>query len=204
MEVKEVRQPKYALVTGAAGNIGHYLVKELMREGWHVIGLDLKPHIATQSFVIDLLDIVEVKRKAENIISEIGSIQLLITAHKPFIEAQVGDLSLERWKELLKVNLGGTTNICHAIAPAMIDYNKGTIICLTRYYELSQKGFAYQAVAGEAIHGFAKSFACEVAPHNVTVNCVVLGEKTQSETITNLVLFLEENRFFTGQVFTMH
>ena len=71
---------------------------------------------------------------------------------------------------------GGTTNACAAVVPDMVRAGRGTVVALSSWLAFAGvAGEAYQAAATGSILAFIKSFAVEVAPEGVRVNCIAVG-----------------------------
>jgi NAD(P)-dependent dehydrogenase (short-subunit alcohol dehydrogenase family) len=135
----------------------------------------------------------------------------------------MGELPHESWRRMLDVNLGGAVNAVAAVAPAMVERGRGTIVTTTSWLSLAggDRGDAYYAASIGAVIAFTKSFSVEVAKYGVRVNCVAIGptEGTEGlgalrpeelpagrlatpEDVAETVLFLaDQGDFYVGQVF---
>ena len=90
--------------------------------------------------------------------------------------APVAEISVERWRRMLAVHLGGVVNACWAVLDGMIAAGSGTIVTISS--ELGIAGGsedAHYAAAKGAIIGFTRSLGAELAPHGIRVNSVAPG-----------------------------
>lgn len=89
------------------------------------------------------------------------------------------------WQETIDINLTGVWNTIDAVAPAMIESGRGGAIVLTSSTagikamntiggigSQSQVGQVAYTAAKHAVVGLMRSYALELAPHNIRVNTV--------------------------------
>jgi 2-hydroxycyclohexanecarboxyl-CoA dehydrogenase len=201
---------RVALVTGAAGVVARAIIERLRSEGFLVGGLDDEDAAGDLALAVDLTDRRQTIAAAERVATELGSISVLVTAPALHDAAPFGEMDPDRWKRLLMTHLGGTTNACAAVVPAMVRAGRGTVVTLSSWLALAGvAGEAYQAAATGSILAFTKSFALEVALKGVRVNCIAVGplEATPPNTsvrpdeIADSVVFLvNDGDHFVGQV----
>ena len=195
---------RVALVTGAAGAVGEAVVRRLQAERYLVGGLDGQAGAGDLALAADATDRGEMAAAAERIARELGPISVLVTAPAYHDAAPFGEMSRERWRRLLAVHLGGTVNACAVAVPAMVRAGWGRVITTSSWIALAGvAGEAYYAAATGSILAFTKSFALEVAPRGVRVNCVAVGmlEETSLSDLAATVSFLvNDGDFFVGQV----
>src|SRR5665647_3691757 len=86
-EVAQVTQVKHALITGAAGGLGHHLVRVFAHAGYHVYACDLVlggnpcPEIPGGEFQpLDVRSPESVAAVAERVTLEAGSLDVLVNA----------------------------------------------------------------------------------------------------------------------------
>ena len=193
---------KVTVVTGAARGIGRAAAVALAENGAHVAGIDIcatvDPHSGVtpatrdeleetggrvknaggrwRSFVLDQRDLAALRKAAEEIEREFGSIDILfanagIQAFKPLLEMEDPD-----WHIQIDVNLTGTANAIRAFAPAMVRRGRGRIIVTssTQGRHGTLHGAAYSA-SKWGIIGLMKSAALELGRYGITVNALVPG-----------------------------
>lgn len=201
---------RVALVAGTAGVVPRAIVERLQAEGFLVGGLDREDAAGDLALSVDLTDRGQTIAAAERVTSELGAISVLVTAPALHDAAPFGEMEHDRWDRLLKTHLGGTVNACAAVVPAMVQAGSGTVVTLSSWLALAGvAGEAYYAAATGSILAFTKSFALEVAPKGVRVNCIAVGplEATPPNTsvrpgeIADTVVFLvNDGDHFVGQV----
>ena len=176
-----------ALVTGIDGVVGAAIAERLRAEGFLVgtIGDE------------DLLD----RGKTMAAAKKLPPPSVLVVAPHLHDAAPFGEMPADRWRRLLQAHLGSTTNACAAIVPGMVEAGRGTVVTTTSWLALDGvAGEAYAAAATGTILAFTKSFALEVAPRGVRVNCVTAGRPAD---VADTVMFLiRDGDFFVGQVLT--
>ncbi|MEO8424334.1 MAG: SDR family NAD(P)-dependent oxidoreductase [Actinomycetota bacterium] len=201
---------RVALVTGAGGVVAEAIIQRLQAEGFLVGGLDDDGAAGDLAISVDVTDRGQTVAAAERVVRELGPISVLVTAPYLYDAAPFGEMDLDRWTRLLRTHLGGTANACAAVVPDMVRAGRGTVIALSSWLAFAGvAGEAYQAAATGSIVAFIKSFALEIAPNGVRVNCIAVGplEATPPDAsvrpaeIADTVVFLaNDGDHFVGQV----
>jgi 3-oxoacyl-[acyl-carrier protein] reductase len=137
----ESLQGKTALVTGAGKGIGKAIALALASEGVHVRllartekdllalakeikALGVKAAIATA----DVSDINQVNTAVESILTQLGSIDILINNAGIGTFGKFLDLEPAIWEQMVRVNLFGTYYVTRAVLPQMIARKQGDIV----------------------------------------------------------------------------
>ena len=202
---KNNNAPRVALVTGAAGTIGRAVIRSMPADDWRVAGVDLKPSEADLSLCVDVTERAAMIGAANQVTEKLGSIDLLVTAAADFEKAPIGTMEPDRWQRMLDVWLGGTANACAAVVPAMVKKCCGSVVALTVNFSHAEPGYTYVAAASGTVVAFAKSFGCEVAPHNVKVNCLAARLPLNPDPVASTVQFLvNDGGYYVSQVFFPH
>lgn len=192
-----------AFITGAAGAIGSAVARRLSKDGWKIAGLDLRRSSVELAFQVDVTDLAAMVGAVAETNRQLGPISLLVTAAGIFESASMGGISLDRWRRLLNVWLGGTRNACAAVLPQMIEAGQGTVITLSAGPGNSTCFNSYYAAATGTITGFMKSLALEVAGFGICVNCIAPEYPADAEGVSATVAFLAEaGDYYIGQVFS--
>jgi 2-hydroxycyclohexanecarboxyl-CoA dehydrogenase len=215
-----------AMVTGAASGIGAAISSRLAERGWAVAGLDLAPSATALPLEADVRDRAAVRAAAERAAAELGPVSVLVTAAGVYEMAPVAEITVERWRRMLAVHLGGVANACWAVLPGMLAAGSGTLVTISS--ELALAGGsedAHYAAAKGAILGFTRSLGAELASRGIRANCVApgptdtpllepdspwrepgylatlpLGRLVTADEVAATVLFLiEEGTYFAGQ-----
>ena len=106
---------------------------------------------------------------------ELGGLDVVVNNPAVTMAAEsLEDISFEDWSRKLGVEITGTTFVCKAALPGMIDQGWGRII---NYVGLS--GFlgtnAPDAAVDLGMVGLARGIAREYGRHNITANCIGPG-----------------------------
>ena len=175
-----------AVVTGGAGGIGRAIAVGFLAEGCQVAIWDASPHVEDTAGELDVLgvhvdvtDYPAVHEAVNRTVQHIGSIDHLVHAAAvgssrfgfPFTNLAPGD-----WPRVLNVNIMGMTNVAHAVAPAMIERRRGTMVFIASVAGQigSQTDPPYSASKAANIN-FAQCMAKDLAPHGIRVNTICPG-----------------------------
>ncbi len=178
---------KVALVTGAARNIGRSIARSLAAGGASVmvnartsraeaentvemIGSNAALHIA------DVTKPEEVKALVEATVKRFGRLDFLVNNAAVRFETPFAEIKSEEWRKVLSIVLDGAFLCAQAALPHLIKAGGGTIVNIggqTGHKGASERAHVITAKAGLA--GMTKALALDLAPHQITVNCVVPG-----------------------------
>jgi 3-oxoacyl-[acyl-carrier protein] reductase len=178
---------KVALVTGGARNIGRAICRSLAAGGASVmvnahtsraeaektvgmIGAKADLHIA------DVTKPDQVKALVEATVKRFGRLDLLVNNAAVRHETAFSSMSFEEWRSVLAIVLDGAFLTVQAALPHLIKAGGGTIINIggqTGHKGAAERAHVITAKAG--IAGMTKALAMDLAPHKITVNCVVPG-----------------------------
>ena len=166
------------IITGSSMGIGRYLAEKFMSDKIIVYGTYLNnPPIEKSKYFskVNISDFNEIVEWFYKIKPELESVVLLNCAAINYNRyAHKSDLN--KWHEVIHVNLLGTFNMIRAILPHMREQNYGRIINFSSV--LAQRGVAgtsAYAASKAALWGMSKSIAAENAGKNITINCLNLG-----------------------------
>jgi NAD(P)-dependent dehydrogenase (short-subunit alcohol dehydrogenase family) len=178
------------LVTGGATGIGASHVLHFAAQGARVALLDIqeaparalcdriaaagqpKPHF----YHCDLRDIDALKASIVEAEKALGPFRVLVNnaAHDDRHKWQ--DVTVEYWEERLQVNLRHQFFAIQAVAPAMQKAGGGSIINFGSIsWHLAQGGMPAYTTSKAGIEGLTRSFARDLGPDNIRVNCVIPG-----------------------------
>jgi 3-oxoacyl-[acyl-carrier protein] reductase len=181
---------KVALVTGAARNIGRAIARSLSAGGAAVmVNANTSRAEAGQTLAMiesaggsaalhfaDVTDPAAVAAMIEATVARFGRLDILVNnaalrAETPFAEIRFAD-----WRRVLSTILDGAFLCAQAALPHMVKAGGGTIINiggLTAHKGADGRAHVITAKAGLA--GLTRALALDLAPHRITVNCVVPG-----------------------------
>jgi 3alpha(or 20beta)-hydroxysteroid dehydrogenase len=171
---------KVALVTGAARGIGEATARRFAGEGADVVLADRRDELGREAaaaiggrFVS--LDVTSESAWAE-VVAEVGPVDVLVNNAGIMRIAPLLETSVERFREVLDVNLVGAFLGTRAVAPGMAARGGGSIINLSSPQGLEGRhGMSAYTASKFAVRGFTRTAAMELGEHGIRVNCVVPG-----------------------------
>lgn len=178
-----------AIVTGAAGGIGHATVAALLEgdPGVQVVGTDLRDGWAgkiaerwgrerVHEVIVDVTDHAGVRSAVDDIAERIGTPTQLVNCAGIQYNCAALDLTIEGWRNLMAINLDGSFSFCQAAGRHMVAAGYGAIVNLA---SISMHfGFPRRLpyiVSKNGIAGLTQTLAVEWGEHNVRVNAVAPG-----------------------------
>lgn len=178
---------KNALVTGASGGLGKAIAQALHAQGARVVlsgtktdALNaLKSELGERSFVApanlaDPAAPAALVREAEAQLG--GGVDILVNNAGLTRDGLAMRMKDEDWDTVLNVNLGAAFRLSRAVLKGMMSRRWGRIVSITSIVGVTGNGGQANYAASKAgLIGMSKSLAQEMAPRNVTVNCVAPG-----------------------------
>lgn len=167
---------RVAIVTGAASGIGASVAASLRSSGYRVAGFDLVESDTELSCIGDVTDVGAVNHAVTRAVDKLGPIDTVVSVAGYYEMIPFSEITDAQWTRMLRVHLGGLTNVVRATLPGMLERSRGTIVAVSS--ELAIGGGdtdAHYAAAKGAIIGFVRSLAVEVAPKGIRVNSVAPG-----------------------------
>ena len=188
---------KVAIVTGGARGIGAAFCEGLAAAGAKVVVSDVLDGNAvaeriseTQKPAIYVRADVTSKQSVENLVAatvrEFGTVDILVNnaglfadlRTKPFL-----DIDEDEWDKVMTVNVRGTFQCAKAVAPVMIDNNKGRIVNIASGTAFKgTPNLLHYVTSKGAVVSMTRSLARELGPHNICVNAIAPG-LTMSEAV---------------------
>ncbi|MBQ2661864.1 MAG: SDR family oxidoreductase [Clostridia bacterium] len=177
-------------ITGASRGIGAESAKAFAKKGYKVGINYLKNDEAAQKVADEIASfggtcllvkgnvasLEDMQKNIDEVTEKLGKISVLINNAGIAYNGVFQDTSPEKWDEIFKVNVNGAYNTTSIVLPSMISEKRGRIINISSIWGMTGASceVAYSA-SKAAIIGFTKALAKEVAPSNITVNCVAPG-----------------------------
>lgn len=228
-----------ALVSGGGGALGSTIIPVLVSKGFEVAVIDLHEppadSLATAWYAVDLNNYVELEATLSSIINRFGAINVLLNLAGTITNGPLISLtSLEDSSARIDVaastfrnNIETTYGLTLLVAQEMFkSRTKGSIINVSSTVARSNAGQSAYSASKWAIESLTRSWATELAPLGIRVNCVAPGfidiastraalsqrrldqiiEKTplkrlgSASEVGEAILFLLSNKFVTGQV----
>ena len=180
---------KTILVTGGAGGICSDICRGLAADGLKVVVADYAQDAAEKvaaeirenngdamAVKVDVGDPASVAEMMSRAISKYGQIDYAFCGAGVMDRVAVIEMPEQVWDRLMRINLKGVFLCAQAAAKHMIPRKEGRILSIA-----SGRGIAgaprsaHYAASKAGVIAFTKSLAVELAPDNITVNCVCPG-----------------------------
>ena len=175
-----------ALVTGASGGIGEeiarYLHKAGATVGLHGTRVDKLDALASEFggnvhvFPANLSNADEVKALGKKAEEQLQGVDILVNNAGITRDGLFVRMSDEDWNAVIGVNLTAVFQLTRELTHPMMRRRHGRIINITSVVGVTgNPGQANYCASKAGLIGFTKSLAQEIAPRNITVNCVAPG-----------------------------
>jgi NAD(P)-dependent dehydrogenase (short-subunit alcohol dehydrogenase family) len=182
---------KVAVITGPAKGMGEAITKAFAAEGSRLalVGRDIAAiepvaqevrHVGADAIVVpcDLTDAAQCQRAAEATVETYGRIDILVNVaggSGPIGKTGV-ETTPEEFDDIVTLNMNGCFHSMRGVLPAMMAQRYGKIVNVGGTFGMRGRAgrMAYSA-SKWGLRGITKSFALEVGPYNINVNCVAPG-----------------------------
>ncbi len=172
------------VVTGGASGIGRATALAFRAEGCRVACWDRsfsEPSVDHEllQVVCDITDPESIAASLHKTEEQFGPVEHVVHAaatgsgHFGFPFTNVPP---DAWRSVLEVNILGTTNIAHAVAPGLMERRQGTIVFVASIAgQIGSPTDPPYSASKAANINFAQCLAKDLASHNVRVNTVCPG-----------------------------
>jgi len=179
---------KVGLITGAAAGIGRATAERLASEGAGLLLVDVQAEalaeVATRCAEVggravaapcDVSDPAQIAAAVQLCVDEFGRLDVLVNIAGILSLDHTHELTLERWNQVLTINLTGTFLFCKAALPHLLE-SGGNIVNTASTAALA--GMPYGAAYGASKAGvlaLTKALAVEYGKKGVRANAVSPG-----------------------------
>lgn len=174
---KTSQQP-CAVVTGGARNIGQAIALRLQQDGYQVIVVDIvEPEVVSlqaDAYQVDLAD-ADATRRVMKEIAERNTVTRLINNVGIVAPALLEETRLEDFDKLMHLNVRSALICTQALLPSMKAAGMGRIVINASRVVLGKEARTIYSATKGALQSMARTWALELAEHDITVNCVAPG-----------------------------
>ena len=173
------KQKKTALVTGGSSGIGRCTASALSQSGYTVYEFSRRdiPIKGVKHMSVDVTDEASVQEAVGQILSERGSIEILVNCAGFGISGAVEFTELKQAKAQFDVNFFGTVNVSRAVLPSMRRHRGGHIVNISSVAAVAHIPFqAFYSASKAAVSSYSCALDNEVSPYGVRVTAVELGD----------------------------
>jgi NAD(P)-dependent dehydrogenase (short-subunit alcohol dehydrogenase family) len=168
---------RVALISGAASGIGRATAERLGRDGWSVVGADVREEAGVVA--CDVTSTASVEAAVAQSVEMHGSLDAVVNAAGIGFPLRFLEASDEDWHKMLDVNLMGTVRVCRAALPHLrrsAEPARGIVNFSSQAAKTGGLliGAPYSA-AKAAVLCLTKTLAAEFAGDGVRVNAVAPG-----------------------------
>jgi SDR family mycofactocin-dependent oxidoreductase len=190
---------KAAFVTGAARGQGRAHAIKLAQEGADLILIDVAAKPAETDYpaatpqelaetvaavekagrrvvhaIADVRDLDAQEAVVAEGVAQLGRLDIVVANAGIVSWGRFWEMSPQRWRDMIDINLTGVYNTLRAAAPAMIAAgNGGSIIATSSVAGIkSLPGEAHYSAAKHGVVGLVKAAAIELAPYRIRVNSI--------------------------------
>jgi NAD(P)-dependent dehydrogenase (short-subunit alcohol dehydrogenase family) len=180
---------RVALVAGAASGIGRAAANGVAQAGAITICADIDSHRAdraaseirdaggnAEALALDITDEAMVTSAISGIREKHGRIDVLVCTPAVNVRKPLLKYSAEEFDKVTRLNLKGTFLVARAVAQVMSDHKSGSIILMSSIRSVTtEPGQGVYAATKAGLVQLARTFAAELGPVGVRVNCIAPG-----------------------------
>lgn len=167
---------KTVYISGAEGGLGKALCEVFKKDGWMVIGTDIKPctHANCDFFFQEDVANSGSMRKIHDCLKKKGIfIQCLINNAAIQLEKKLLETTEEEWNSVIQTNIGSIFLSTKYLFDLL---NHCSIINIASVHSrATSKGLAAYVASKGAVSSLTKAMALELADHGIRVNVIMPG-----------------------------
>jgi len=183
---------KIVMITGSGRGLGAEMAKLFAENGAHVVIADINEELANNTceeirkmggkatgVKIDVSNQESVNAAVDYVVKTLGGLDVLVNnagVGTTKIGPPLTNIPISDWQACLNINFMGTVFCCAAVLDLFKKQKHGKIVNISSIAGKSgQTSIPHYGASKAAIIHFTQSFAKEMAPYNVNVNCVCPG-----------------------------
>jgi 3-oxoacyl-[acyl-carrier protein] reductase len=179
------------IVTGGASGLGRHYCGHLAARGARIVVADIDGEGATEMagritdemgpgtahpVEVDVTSADSTEKMVESTLSAFGTIDVLVNNVGSYPHVDFTDITLEAWRQVIRVNLDSVFLCSAAVLPTMKAQGAGKIVNVaTNLVWIGLPSMVHYVAAKSGIIGFTRSLAREVGPDGITVNALAPG-----------------------------
>lgn len=189
---------KVAFITGAAHGQGRAVALAFAQEGASIVAFDLAKPMAYPGYALgseseldslqrevealgvqcltatgDVRRDEDISRAVDAALRSFGRIDILFNNAGICAYGLAHELPEDKWDAMLDINLKGAWLVARRIIPVMMNQNSGVIINNSSIAGLrGMNRLSHYAASKWGLVGLTKSWAIELAPHNIRINSI--------------------------------
>ena len=179
---------KKAVVIGGAGGIGEAIAQGMVVKGAKVAiasrnidnlytaagEIEKETGKKVMIFQVDASDEASVKKLVSSVMEEMGGVDILVNSMGFNIKNGCLDFPMDKFDDLMKVNVRGVMLCCKEFANEMVKQKSGKIVNVSsvRGIRASAGGNSAYCASKGAVDMITRTFAAELAPHGINVNAI--------------------------------
>ena len=163
-------------ISGVEGGIGKALCEVFNKEGWVVIGADIKPCTHDNCnlfFQEDVSKAESIKEIHDSLKGKKISIQCVINNAAIQLEKRILETTEEEWHSVMQTNLGSIFLSTKYLFDLLKDCSIINIASV--HARATSKGLSVYAASKGAITSLTRAMALELADHGIRVNAILPG-----------------------------
>jgi 3-oxoacyl-[acyl-carrier protein] reductase len=181
---------KVVLVTGGARNIGRAISRALAAGGASVmvnahtsraeaeqtVAMIASEGCRAALHIADVTDPKAVAAMVASTVKTFGRIDFLVNNAAVRAETPFADMPFEEWRRVIATVLDGAFLCTQACLPHIVRAGGGAVVNIGGMTaHKGAEGRAHVIAAKSGLAGMTRALALDLAPHDITVNCVVPG-----------------------------
>ncbi len=174
-----------AIITGAAKGIGKAIVKQMVKENYTVILVDVDVENgealaaelgnAAQFIFCDISNEKDVNALFETVTENFGGLDVLVNNAGIIRDNVIWKMPTDDFDKVVNINLKGTWLMCKMAGTLMRNQKRGRIINIASRAWLGNRGQSNYSASKAGVVGLTRVLALELGKYGVLVNAIAPG-----------------------------